>query len=121
MADWPRHAWNCVPVMVTEIPGKGRGLVAARDIKMGELIFKDKPSVKLIDQPFGLTELDMSSLMRQIETLPSEAKLQYYNLEVPKDERINRNLRILMYFANGKEEESKAFKIFMSSCRDFKG
>ena len=26
--DWPRHGWNCVPVMVTEIPGKGRGLVA---------------------------------------------------------------------------------------------
>jgi len=120
-ADWPRHGWNCVPVMVTEIPGKGRGLVAARDIKMGELIFKDKPSVKKIDRPFGLTESDMSSLMRQIEALPSEAKLQYYNLEVPKDERINRKLRNLMFCVNGKEKEYKAFEIFISSCRDFKG
>ena len=120
-ADWPRHGWNCVPVMVTEIQGKGRGLVAARDIKMGELIFKDKPSVKLIVRPFGLTGSDVSSLMKQIETLPSEAKLQYYNLEVPKDERINRKLRNLMFCVNGNEREYKAFEIFISSCRDFKG
>ena len=33
--DWPRHKENCVPVMVTEVGEKGRGLVAARDIKMG--------------------------------------------------------------------------------------
>ena len=46
-ADWSRHEWNCVPVMVTEFPGKGRGLVAARDIEKGELIFKDKQVIKL--------------------------------------------------------------------------
>ena len=44
--DFARHKWNCVPVMVTEIPGKGRGLVAAKDIKIGELIFTDKPLIK---------------------------------------------------------------------------
>ena len=32
VADWDRHEWNCVPVMVTEFPGKGRGLVASKDI-----------------------------------------------------------------------------------------
>ena len=47
VADRPRHAWSCVPVMVTEIPGKGRGLVAARYIKMGEQIFVDKPVIKI--------------------------------------------------------------------------
>ena len=41
-ADWARHKENCVPVMVKEIEGKGRGLVAAKDIKMGELILTDK-------------------------------------------------------------------------------
>ena len=46
-ADWQRHEWNCVPVMVTEFPGKGRGLVAARDIEKGELIFTDKSVIKL--------------------------------------------------------------------------
>ena len=45
--DWPRHKWNCLPVMVTEYEGKGRGLVAARDIKMGEVIFIDEPVIKI--------------------------------------------------------------------------
>ena len=47
VADWPRHCDNCVPVMVTDIPGKGRGLVAARDIKMGEQILSDKAVICL--------------------------------------------------------------------------
>ena len=90
VADWPRHAWNCIPVMVTEIPGKGRGLVAARDIKMGEFIFLDKPAVKLPDQsPIrtfespdpGLSEEDINSIMKQVNNLSSEAKLQFYKLE----------------------------------------
>ena len=45
--DWPRHSWNCVPVMVSEIPGRGRGLVAAKDIKKGEIIFIDKPVIEI--------------------------------------------------------------------------
>ena len=32
--DWPRHKDNCVPVMIAEVGEKGRGLVAAKDIKM---------------------------------------------------------------------------------------
>ena len=55
--DWPRHAWNCVPVMVTEVPGKGQGLVAARDIKMGELIFTDKPSNCPLEEVFRQTQI----------------------------------------------------------------
>ena len=49
--DRTRHKWNCVPVMVTDIPGKGRGLVAAREIKIGELIFVDKPVIT-VDSDF---------------------------------------------------------------------
>ena len=45
--DWPRHKWNCIPVMVTEIPGKGRGLVAAKNFKKGDLIFTDTASIKI--------------------------------------------------------------------------
>ena len=33
--------------MVTNFPGKGRGLVAARDIKRGDLLFKDRATIKL--------------------------------------------------------------------------
>ena len=56
--DWARHEWNCVPVMVTEVQGKGRGLVAARDIKKGELIFIDKPVIKLAMNVKGKLEPD---------------------------------------------------------------
>ena len=48
--DWPRHKENCVPVMVTETEGKGLGLVAAKDIKMGELILIDKAMVSEKDK-----------------------------------------------------------------------
>ena len=32
-ADWVRHKRHCMPVIVKEIPSKGRGLVASKDIK----------------------------------------------------------------------------------------
>ena len=81
-ADWGRHKWNYVPVMVTEFPGKGRGLVAARDIEKGELIFKDEALIKLaVDADGHFVDPDfMTSLKEQIESLPSEARAQYYKL-----------------------------------------
>ncbi len=94
VADWARHAWNCVPVMVTEIEGKGRGLVAARDIKMGEFIFLDKPALKLpnhslfeSDRDHGLSNEEFDLFMKQVENLSSEAKLQFYKLEEGKRPR----------------------------------
>ena len=80
--DWERHEWNCVPVMVTEIPGKGRGLVAATDIEQGELIFQDEPAIKLAVDTEGhpVDPGFMTSLKEQIESLPTEAKSQYYKL-----------------------------------------
>ena len=98
VADWPRHNWNCVPVMVTEIPGKGRGLVAARDIKMGELIFKDKPVIKLsrvVEETVWDAMRNMDLLLKQFDKLPSEAKLQFHKLKVREDEDRNREGDIL--------------------------
>ena len=60
--------------MVTEIEGKGRGLVASMDIKMGELLFLDKTVIKLSKH---LSEPDAyKSLMKQMGNPPSEAMLQ---------------------------------------------
>ena len=84
VADFKRHKWNCLPVMVTEIPGKGRGLVAARDIKIGEQIFVDKPVIS-VDSDFDpVEEDDMKTFLEQFEKLPSEAKLQFKRLNLPK-------------------------------------
>ena len=67
--DWPRHQDNCVPVMVKEYKGKGRGLVAAKDIKMGELILTDKAELSdedIIHQGYDLTpEADKRLLLNQ--------------------------------------------------------
>ena len=97
--DWARHSWNCVPVMVTEIPGKGRGLVAARDIKMGELIFNDKPAITLPSRecaPSDFGPMTMISLKTQIRNLPTEAKSQFYKLTAPdRDPKMNAFIRFL--------------------------
>jgi len=121
VADFKRHKWNCLPVMVTEIPGKGRGLVAARDIKMGELIFKDKPVIKVPDhflRPKAYTggkphlgatgsQQLINSLKAQIENLPSEAKSQFYKLSAPA---LQPSLRILR---GVNESDYDIFRLFI--------
>ena len=69
--------------MVKEFPGKGRGLVAARDIEKGEMIFKDKPVIKLAIDAEGKIKdpkFMMTPLKQQIDCLPSEAKAQFHKL-----------------------------------------
>ena len=106
-ADWARHEWNCVPVMVTEVPGKGRGLVAARDIEKGDLIFKDDPVIKIAINDKGLP-VDpefMTSLKQQIERLPTEAKSQYYKLSTRADANTwsrNENEVLKLFLSNSK-------------------
>ena len=46
VADWTRHKRLCVPVMVKDFGEKGRGLVASKDFKIGDLIMKDKAVVE---------------------------------------------------------------------------
>ena len=74
--------------MVTEIVGKGRGLVAAKDIKMGELIFKDKPVIKfftIIEDSINYFNFEehIMPVLEQLSKLPSEARRQFQELTVP--------------------------------------
>ena len=81
--DWSRHGWNCVPVMVTQIPGKGRGLVAAKDITMGELIFIDKPMIEVNGTKWKENRVTEAMIvMKNIDNLPSEAKVQFCQAQV---------------------------------------
>ena len=68
LADRSRHEENCVPVMVKEYEGKGLGLVAAKDIKMGELILINKAVVSSKDiNGFGLdSEVERMLLNQRI-------------------------------------------------------
>ena len=91
VADFARHKWNCVPVMVTEIPGKGRGLVAAKNIKIGEVILTDKPVIKIFTKraddinDFYTFEENIGPVLEQLNKLPSEAIRQCSQLTIPED------------------------------------
>ena len=96
VADWPRHNWNCVPVMVTEIPGKGRGLVAAKDIKKGELLFNERPSIEIYSDERNLLK-KTDSVLTQLKKLPDGAKDQFHKLKVPNSlEGIFKGDRLIM-------------------------
>ena len=115
--DWTRHKWNCLPVMVTEIPEKGRGLVASRDIKMGELIFKEKPSIKLPWNPTG--PAFMTLLKDQVENLPMEAKSQFFKLK-PRtydDARGDSNMSSVYEHvaSNTSQIDYKVFQLFVGN------
>ena len=86
VADWPRHNWNCVPVMVTEIPGKGRGLVAAKDIKKGELLFNERPSIEIYSNTREFSE-KTRSVLTQLNRLPDGVKDQFFKLKVPNNKQ----------------------------------
>ena len=65
--DWPRHSDNCVPVMVKEYGEKGKGLVASKAIKVGELILNDKAAVSLSlsTMTLNMRVMDILSLKMQ--------------------------------------------------------
>ena len=48
VADWARHKRLCVPVMVKDFGEKGRRLVASKNFKVGDLIFKDTSVASII-------------------------------------------------------------------------
>ena len=83
VADWPRHKDNCVPVLVTDVGDMGRGLVAAKDIKMGEQILIDSVVISLDKTPPGgvMTQDVARSLKEQIQKMPEEKSTQFRNLK----------------------------------------
>merc|ERR1719234_2141300 len=105
VADFKRHKWNCLPVMVTEIPGKGRGLVAARDLKMGELIFYEKAvmTVDMVYENGKLSNETIDSMQKKIKEMSEEEKSQFIKLRY--DEELNYNL-------------NQTFKYLSISARD---
>ena len=128
VSDFSRHKWNCLPVMVTEIPGKGRGLVAARDIEIGELIFIDKPVVT-VNSDFRTGDLvtkfkmNMDSVLGQLDKLPSEAKLQFERLKVPveiedgvdvNDEADRKILAMKKFVINSRIMKSKCTSLYLN-------
>ena len=83
-SDWTRHRKNCVPVMIKEYAGKGRGLVASRDIKMGELILQDTAviDVRGISGPNGewVNSFVINELKDQMKSMSDQERSDFYKL-----------------------------------------
>ena len=86
LADWPAHKRLCGgPVMVAAVEGKGRGLVAVRDIAAGELITRDRAVLTL---SWGVSYEDAGEdirlLQRQVNSLPDVDRDRFYKLSSRK-------------------------------------
>jgi len=80
--------------MVTEIPGRGLGLVASKNFKKGELIFKESAMISVrANSPGGRhhVTLEMAlALKEQIMNLSEEQASKFYKL-TPKEGYFNSN------------------------------
>ena len=75
--DWPRHREYCIPVMVTEINAKDLGLVASKDFKKGEVLFKETAAIT-VQAPSDIVPLQ--ELKDQIGKISEEQKTMFYQL-----------------------------------------
>ena len=104
--DWPRHRQFCIPVMVTEIPGKGHGLVASKKFKKGELIFKETAAISLkAREGAGVITMDMAQGVKsQVQNLSDEQKSKFYKLKHKKESLNSSNTVSIGLTANCLEE-----------------
>ena len=70
--DWPRHKGKCAPVVVRDMEEEGRGLVASKDIKMGDLIIKEAAVIAL-PADIGMYEAGIE-IAKQAEKMTEELK-----------------------------------------------
>ena len=109
--DWPRHRKNCIPVMVKEYGEKGKGLVASKNIKMGELILIDKAAMSnddIVLDSYGYT-------------LTSDAERLLINRKILKDISILNHScapNAAMGLLDGKESKELENRIELRALRD---
>lgn len=114
--DWARHTYHCVPVMINDIPGKGRGLVASKDLKMGDLLFVDT-AVIILDSPEGmLTPCVAKSLKEQIGKMTKEEKTLFYNLKPGQTDDPSNSHHAMINHIGAREHCREEARIFFNNC-----
>ncbi|OBZ71328.1 SET domain-containing protein 5 [Grifola frondosa] len=69
------------PFSVVDIPGKGKGAIAIRDIRQGELILREKP---LFIVPSKVSTSPGALLLRSLVNLTQAQRASFYNLSYVK-------------------------------------
>lgn len=75
--DWPLHLALCPPFTISQVPGKGRGLVATRRLRTGATVLREKPIISL-----PTSQEDPLKLLKLFTALPSLHKnrvLEFYD------------------------------------------
>ena len=75
--DWDRHKEYCIPVMVAEIPGKRKGLVASKDFKKGQVLFQETAAIT-VHATLGMVPL--KELKEQVSNMSVEQKNKFYQM-----------------------------------------
>ena len=103
--DWGRHKGKCSPVVVRAVVGEGRGLVAAKNIKTGDLIIKESAVVAL-PEDIGIWEAG-AEITKQVLKVNQEQKNEFYKLTY-KQNLLNISESFMKAAGNDKEKEEKA-------------
>ncbi|KAL0579217.1 hypothetical protein V5O48_002779 [Marasmius crinis-equi] len=76
---------------VVDMEGKGKGLIAVRDIKQGELVIQEKPILTVPDE--DIPESLLSPILQNLTAGQTKAllSLSYTRLKAAKDETVNLN------------------------------
>ncbi|GAA5851414.1 hypothetical protein JCM5353_006869 [Sporobolomyces roseus] len=78
----PLHAASTPATEVVDVPGKGKGIVALRDLEEGDLLFSEKPVV-VVDRNLQLSVPEMVSYLdRQVSSLSEEDSKAFNQLAI---------------------------------------
>ena len=80
VGDWARHKRLCVPVMVKDFGEKGRGLVASKNFKIGDIIFEDTSVASRIANDARSPSAKCEDIYSQISKLSKADQRDFYGL-----------------------------------------
>jgi len=79
-AAWKMHRQECAPVKVELVEEKGRGLIATRDIKQGQLVIQDTAIVTM-EYTMVTNPDEWDSLVQKVSGLPISDQEIFYSLK----------------------------------------
>ncbi|KAI0826870.1 hypothetical protein BC628DRAFT_1372283 [Trametes gibbosa] len=119
----PEEEVYVVPVHVAELPGRGMGVIAARNISRGELVLREKPLFVVPNKVS--TSSPGAILLASLATLSARQRASYYNLSYvgfPEGleegtSRFNEELALAIFQTNAVSAGSRGVGIFPRMAR----
>ena len=114
------HTPSSPALKVVDIQGKGKGVVAMRDLKEGDLLFVEKPAVVIEWEDYETLseEQRVRKLENQIAELSQQQREDYYSLHIATP-RSHYPKPLAIYHSNaiGFNRERKAGGVFLEGSR----